>query len=442
METVHPQDKGGQLNLRSWVDRPAGWLVLSIALFSLHVMLVYLIVSPAGPYRLDIGHITIPDFAKGINDADSPLVRLFYRLNGWDGQWYHHIAAYGYQCSAVPKANDPQVCNVAFFPLVPLLGRLLSLAGIDLVFALPLVSQAFYLGSIMLLLHLARGAGPFRPIDLAPVLLLMSYPGALYFFTPYSESALSFLAIAAFVAARAFLRSPGLGRWTLLSLVCALASLSKVTGVMVCSIPVLMALFSGSGAAAPSARVNLGLLAAGMAGSLGLVAYLLYCQVNFGRWDLYFLHVGSAWSFDAAGGMQLNPLARLAELQWLPYPPRRLSDALLIVMPAAIVLLGWVAWRDRRSDRAVTRAAFCLVVVLYYFYSSLPQAPVPIVTNLIRHLLSVVALMAVMLSSARPRRPAALSPLMVHALVATGIVIAFVYQVQMLVFFRHGAWVS
>ena len=37
-----------------------------------------------------------------------------------------------------------------------------------------------------------------RPIHLVPVLLFMGYPGSLYYFTPYSESSLTFLIIALF----------------------------------------------------------------------------------------------------------------------------------------------------------------------------------------------------------------------------------------------------
>jgi hypothetical protein len=70
--------------------------------------------------------ITIPDFDKGINDLDSALTRIYYRLNGWDGQWYYHIAANGYQCTSIPESNNPHACNVAFFPLVPMLGSMLG----------------------------------------------------------------------------------------------------------------------------------------------------------------------------------------------------------------------------------------------------------------------------------------------------------------------------
>ena len=87
--------------------------------------------------------ITIPDFDKGIHDPDSALTRIYYRLNGRDGQRYYHIAANGYQCDSTPESNNPYSCNIAFFPLVPTLGSMLGLAGIDLVYALPLVSQLF-----------------------------------------------------------------------------------------------------------------------------------------------------------------------------------------------------------------------------------------------------------------------------------------------------------
>jgi len=134
------------------LNRPLFLVALALVLFLAHFTLVIYSLDLFSPCNFNGMWITIPDFDKGINDPDSALTRIYYRLNGWDGQWYYHIAANGYQCDSIPETNNPHVCNVAFFPLVPMLGSLLGLTGIDLVYALPLVSQLFYLSSILLLL--------------------------------------------------------------------------------------------------------------------------------------------------------------------------------------------------------------------------------------------------------------------------------------------------
>ena len=195
------------------LNDPLILIALAILLFLAHFSLVSHSLDLFSPYNFQGMWITIPDFDKGINDPDSALTRIYYRLNGWDGQWYYHIAANGYQCDSIPESNNPHACNVAFFPLVPMLGSLLGLTGIDLVYALPLVSQLFFFSSILLLLFFIRSIGPIRPIHIAPVLLFMAYPGSLYQFTPYSEASLTFLIIALFTLSYWQLRKPTIGKW-------------------------------------------------------------------------------------------------------------------------------------------------------------------------------------------------------------------------------------
>ena len=122
----------------NWLSRPTSLIALALVLFLAHLLLIGASLDLFSPYNFRGMWITIPDYDIGINDPDSALTRIYYRLNGWDGQWYYHIAAWGYHCDSIPESNNPSVCNVAFFPLVPMLGKALSLIGIDLVYALPL----------------------------------------------------------------------------------------------------------------------------------------------------------------------------------------------------------------------------------------------------------------------------------------------------------------
>ena len=123
------------------LHRPAILIAIATVLFLLQFILAVSILDIVAPYNLRGMWITIPDFPDRLNDTTSMLERVFSRLNGWDGHWYHHIASNGYQCSTVPEGNNFYQCNVAFFPLLSMLVAGLGWLGIDLLYALPLVSQ-------------------------------------------------------------------------------------------------------------------------------------------------------------------------------------------------------------------------------------------------------------------------------------------------------------
>ena len=77
------------------LNEPATVIGLGLLIFMLQFSFVALVLDTVGPYNLAGMWITIPDFAERLNDMASSLERVFTRLNGWDGQWYFHIAHEG-----------------------------------------------------------------------------------------------------------------------------------------------------------------------------------------------------------------------------------------------------------------------------------------------------------------------------------------------------------
>ena len=425
-----------------WLNRPTSLIALALVLFLAHFLLLSSSLDLFSPYNFRGMWITIPGYDIGINHPDSALTRIYYRLNGWDGQWYYHIAAWGYQCDSIPESNNPSACNVAFFPLVPMLGRALGLTGIDLVYALPLVSQLFYFSSILLLLFFIRSIGPIRPIHTVPVLLFMAYPGSLYQFTPYSEASLTFLVIALFSLSCWQLRRPSIGNWCLLAIAGFMICLTKANGLMALGIPVLMALAYGWRERSFLAPAQLQLFAAAAVGSLGLVSFLLYSELKFGQWDLYFTYVSQAWATETSTGMELNPIAILAKFSWPEHLSGQLSNFLLLFMLPVIAWLVYITWNDQSNHAFVALSALGMIILYYYFHSALPNSVGVGITNFPRHLLPAFGMCAVLLIAVRPQRPDWLPSWALTSLITAFVAVEFYFQKQMMDLFRYGYWVS
>ncbi|MGO9113549.1 MAG: mannosyltransferase family protein, partial [Thermoguttaceae bacterium] len=118
-------------------------------------------------------------------------------FNEWDGQWYAQIAREGY-------TYDPdRMSAVAFFPLYPLLGRLVSeVTWLDESFALLLVAHIFLIGVCFLLGLYVRQRYPHSPRNLAAfvVVSFALYPIMFFAHMVYTESLFLFLCILAMYA--------------------------------------------------------------------------------------------------------------------------------------------------------------------------------------------------------------------------------------------------
>jgi hypothetical protein len=157
--------------------------------------------------------------AKGLLELVlSPLAK-------WDAQHYLAIAFDGYVEShaGLPPANE----EPAFFPLYPgvvhLLSGLGASPGLVLIVAY-LVSLGCFFAALMLLHRLTVieiGERYARPA----LLLLAFFPTALFFGIPYSESLFLLLAVGTFFAAR-------MGRWPVVGVILALASATRVPGLL------------------------------------------------------------------------------------------------------------------------------------------------------------------------------------------------------------------
>jgi hypothetical protein len=121
--------------------------------------------------------------------GEAPSLVTAYKT--WDGHHYLYLSDRGYQ---------PDTISNAFYPLWPLLIRLGSylFLGNHLVSALVL-SNLFSVAGLLLFHYFVRNHHGEEVADVA-TLLLVAYPGALFFAFPYTESLFFLLAVLFFLA--------------------------------------------------------------------------------------------------------------------------------------------------------------------------------------------------------------------------------------------------
>jgi hypothetical protein len=214
--------------------------------------------------------------------------------NRWDAYWYLTIAEEGYDLRGATN-----ISNVVFFPLYPLLVRMLGpVAGGNLVLAGWIVSSLFLMLAVGTLTRLTREFHP--EIDpVLPTSFLLAYPAAFFLNAVYSESLFLFLSLSMVLCA--------LRRHFLLAGVCAaLASATRIAGVFL-FVPLAVEFIQANGGRALLTR-RVWPLALAPAGAL---AFFVYHWIAFDDFFLY-LRVqglyGRDFSIEAVDyGIRNNP---------------------------------------------------------------------------------------------------------------------------------------
>lgn len=180
-------------------------------------------------------HPAIPEVTHP--SAVEAIRHLFDR---WDTVWYVNIASNGYRWNG----DALQMQNVVFFPLLPMLMRAACVVlGASLSVAGAIVSlAAFFFACVQLwrlvVLELRDRVGEAGAARIAgsTIILLCSYPFALYFGIAYTESVFLLLAVWALLAARR-------GAWIEAAAAGALAGLTRPNGLVLAAPLAWMAFF-------------------------------------------------------------------------------------------------------------------------------------------------------------------------------------------------------
>ena len=134
-----------------------------------------------------------------------------------DAAWFLRIATGGY------AAGDG---SAAFFPLYPMAIKVLAwLPGVGPLGAALFISNACFLGALVLFHGLTRLEGMSAAVARTSVLLIAIFPTAFFFLAPYTESPFLLLSVSAFWFARR-------DRWAMAALMGALAALTRSIGLV------------------------------------------------------------------------------------------------------------------------------------------------------------------------------------------------------------------
>lgn len=293
-----------------------------------------------------------------------PLGRLLDGWTSYDAGWYLTIARHGYA----------HAHSQAFFPLYPLLVRLLADLGLGYVPAGIVVSLACFLGAAVLLYELAAQALDAKAA-LWAVTFLSIAPTSFFFQAIYSESLFLLLSVALFFFAQR-------RRWLLAGLMGLLATLTRNTGVV---LAVPLALFYLQSIGWQWRRVRAGGLSVALVFG-GLAAYMAYLWSAYGD-SLLFLRNQREWgrSFAAPyvtvargvrsgylGSVHLlarDDLAHLSTWLWKNNPS--IADLINLVALIAVVTLIAFGWRRLGAPYTV----YALLAVIFVLFSPATRQP-------------------------------------------------------------------
>ena len=193
----------------------------------------------------------------------------------WDGAWYRKIATVGYD-----YANDGKYHSIAFFPLFPLVSRVVMTLGLPFEVAATLVNNLAFLGALFLLYRWAEERYDINVARWATAVLAW-FPLSLYGTVIYSEGLFLLVTTAS-------LRAFDKGEYARAALWGAMATATRSTGLMLVPAFIIVAW--------KERRPPLA-YAAALAATGGLLLFSLYCAIRFGD-PLAFVHVQQAWKWQ------------------------------------------------------------------------------------------------------------------------------------------------
>ncbi|MEU2659051.1 hypothetical protein ABZ615_27495 [Streptomyces sp. NPDC007325] len=282
----------------------------------------------------------------------------FHRLSGrWDAVWYARIAEHGYGYQ-VTLPNGDVHSDLAFFPLLPALERVLSAAlPLDAPGAGLLVSWTASIAAAWGIFRCGEHVVSARAGVLLAVLWGV-YPTAFVQSMAYTETL--FTALAAW-SLYAVLR----GRWILAGLLCALAGLTRPTAAaLIAALAVTAAV-----ALVRDRRLPWRTVAGVLLAPLGWLGYVVYVGVRESSATAYF-DVQAAWGNSIDGGVALARF--IASLPW----PAALG------LCAALALLAWLVVLCARQRQPLPLLVYTVGVVVVSlvgaaYFGSRPRLMMP-----------------------------------------------------------------
>jgi len=379
----------------------------------------------------------------------APEGQLSYRYTSLvqhDGFWFENIVDRGYQ-TIVPPINHKvmEVSNVAFFPAYPALASVLSsVFSLDTEIALLIVAQLAAWGFWTYFFLFCERWDLSGTLQFFGALVIAAHPAAFFLVAGYSES-LFLMALLGFIY---WSTAEGRIAKILAAVHGIVMSATRVVGIPCAAFPIVRDVFRKGWSALRDPRRWFrnygGAIVVTVTAILGAVSFFLYCQVRWGRWDIYMLTQASAWNIEP----DYLAVFRPSNYRWLlpalndPTEMSQMSmtvGALLLIAVAIVELLPAV----RRHTEWMTRIGiyFCAAVIYYVSVSGVASLDME---SMLRYEFCVHAL--IVLAFLHFLRQFRLPPVPVRALGIAVVVIACAVSLSVQGWyvwnFTRGNWVA
>lgn len=279
-------------------------------------------------------------------------------LSQWDSLHYQDIATAGYE-----YAKDGGAHTIAFFPLFPLVIRAVMVFGLSPEAAGTLVNNLAFLGAMVVLYRWVEERHGMSAARWVTAVLAWC-PFSVFGTVIYSEGLFLLLSTAAMLA---FDRR----QYAWVALWGTLATATRPTGMALIPAFLIAAWIERRGAIA---------YAAGLATSLGVLLFSLYCAIRFSD-PLAFIQAQRAWrptfGFDWKGWSKTFMQILIGHTNW---KHGAIIDPLHPLLLVIVVGCGYLLWRFRRKLSSVqVTYGFCLLVLILWLLAGDPFVTVAMV---------------------------------------------------------------
>ncbi|HEX5490290.1 MAG TPA: hypothetical protein VFX07_03450 [Candidatus Udaeobacter sp.] len=301
---------------------------------------------------------------------EESLSERYSALVQHDSYWFKNIVDRGYQ-TVVPPIDHKvmEVSNVAFFPAYPAIAALVRNAfNIGTQAALLITAQLAAWGFWSYFFLFCRRWKVAPSLQVGGTLLVLANPAAFFLVAGYSES-LFLMALLGFVY---WSTAKGRTAKVLAAVHGVVMSATRIVGIVCAGFPIVRAVFKTGwqGLRKPMKWLRQNRAAVGLTfvAACGGIAFLVFCQLRWGHWDLYMRTQAAGW------GIVPDYLAvvRPESYRWLvpalndPTEMSQLSMTLGAMLLLAAAVCELIPTIRRRADLPIRAGIYFCALTIYY----------------------------------------------------------------------------
>ena len=301
---------------------------------------------------------------------EGPLSYRYSTLVQHDGFWFMNIVDRGYQ-TIVPPINHKvmEVSNVGFFPAYPALAALIRYGlHLDADNALLITAQVAAWGFWTYFFLFCERWNLSPALRFFGALAVVAHPAAFYLVAGYSES-LFLMALIGFIY---WSGAEGRAAKLWASLHGIAMSATRIVGVPCAAYPLVHSVFVRGWSVFRDRRAWLRAYGAAtilmMLAMFGAAFFFIYCQLRWGRWDMYMLTQFAGWSIEP----DYLAVFRPSSYRWLipalnnPTQVSQMSMTLGGLLFAVIALCELLPALRRRTNWPARIGIYFCAAVIYY----------------------------------------------------------------------------